>query len=98
MSAQEDRERYLAAAHAMQCGVGHMMNFRREETEPKHLRTGINSAMVEHAALVSLLIEKGVITNEEYQKRLADKMEEERDAYVKALKEVIGTDVNIKLV
>lgn len=65
----------------MQSAVAYAMNSDPKETEPKHLRTGINAAMVEHGALVGLLIEKGVITIEEYYKALADKMEAEVESY-----------------
>ena len=83
--AQRHRERYLAAAHAMQTGVAFTMHQDAKETDPKHLRVGINSAMVEHGALVGLLLEKGLITMEEYYKALADKMEEEVQTYAERL-------------
>lgn len=36
----DDRERYIRAAHAMQSGVAFSMP--SAETEPKHLRVGLN--------------------------------------------------------
>ena len=32
----------------------------------KHLRVGVDAAMVEHAGLVKLLVDKGIITTHEY--------------------------------
>ena len=54
---------YEEAAHAMQSSVAHEMNLphRQAPTEPKHLRVGVNTAMVDHAALAYLLIQKGII-------------------------------------
>ena len=81
------KARYKAAAHAMQTGVAFTMDSNPSETSPKHLRVGVNSAMVEHGALVHLLMQKGIITEVEYLESLADFMEKERDSYVKMLKD-----------
>jgi hypothetical protein len=51
----------------------------------KHLRVGVNSAMVDSGALIDLLIRKGVITEDEISKELADKMEQEVKMYRKEL-------------
>ena len=80
------KERYAAAAHAMQTGVAFSMEANPSETSPKHLRVGVNSAMVEHAALAWLLIQKGIITEVEYRESLANFMEKERDSYTEAFK------------
>ncbi len=75
------QERYYAAAHAMQSGVAMKMNYDPSETTPKHLRVGVNSAMSDHGALVTLLIEKGVITKAEYFEAVAAAMEREAANY-----------------
>jgi hypothetical protein len=90
-----DRARYEAAAHGMQSGVALKMHFAPSETTPKQLRVGVNSAMVEHAALVQLLIAKGVITMPEYVRAMADAMEAERDLYGKTIAEHYGRDVTL---
>lgn len=77
MSAQEDAQRQMAAAHAMQSGVALEMNWNPAPTDPKHLRVGVNTALCDHAGLVRLLIEKGIITEAEYMKAIADEMERE---------------------
>lgn len=80
---QELAERYEKALHAMQTGVAFIMNYDTKETEPKHLRVGINASMCDHAGLVELLIEKGIITREEYMKAIVKSMEAEVERYSK---------------
>ena len=49
---------YEEAVHAMQSGVKMMMELGlSSETEPKHLRVGINAAMSDDAGLVDLLVQ-----------------------------------------
>ena len=76
----DDIERYTRALHAMQSGVALEMN-KNDSHEPKHLRVGINSAHVSQLGLINLLIEKGIVTKEEYYKAQADAMEEEVKIY-----------------
>lgn len=76
-------ERYEAAAHKMQTGVALEMHDpeRMRATEPKHLRVGVNSALVDSSALALALMRKGVLTPKEYLSALVTKMEEEANAY-----------------
>ena len=92
-----DEERYHNACHAMQTGVAHEMNLRPEPTFPKHLRVGVNIAMRDFGSLVKLLVDKGLITEEEFGKYLADGMEEEVRDYEARLKELLGGQTEIKL-
>lgn len=93
---QEDQDRYAAAAHAMQTGVAMQMNFDPSETTPKHLRVGVNSAMVEHGALVKILLDKGLLTEDEYYKTLADFMEAEAESYRARIQEMYpGTKITL---
>lgn len=82
---EQAKARYDAAAHAMQSGVAMMMNYDEGETEPKHLRVGVNSSLVNSSALALLLISKGVIDEAEFFAALADAMESERDDYAKLI-------------
>ena len=76
--------RYLQAAHAMQSGVAQTISLEASELHkqpagsagatPKHLRVGINSAMVNDRALAELLIAKGVFSTAEYHEALASCM------------------------
>lgn len=78
------KERYEAAAHAMQTGVKAMMKFEEPDTgstSPKHLRVGVNMALIDSGALAGLLIRKGLIGQEEYEEALADMAEKEKARY-----------------
>lgn len=91
----DDRERWKAAAHAMQSGVAFDEGQGSTSLQPKHLRVGINCAMCDHSALVRLLIEKGILTEPEYLKAIADEMEREVKRYETRLTEQLGTKVTL---
>lgn len=74
----------------MQSGVAMEMNYDSKSTEPKHLRVGVNSAMVESASLAELLINKGVITADEYLEAIAAGMEREAKRYETELSQRFG--------
>ena len=76
---------YDEALHAMQSGVAAKMARDGSDTSPKQLRVGVNSAMCENAALVRLLIAKGVFTLEEFSAELTQEMEREVERYQKYL-------------
>lgn len=78
---RSNRDRYHDACHAMQSGVAAKMHIDGAETTTKHLRVGVNSAMVESAAIVQLLIDKKIITMEDWEKYLANAMETEKIRY-----------------
>jgi hypothetical protein len=77
--------RYHELAHAMQTGVAVKMQNDPSETSPKHLRVGVNSAMCDQAALARLLMEKGVITQSEYEEAITAEMGREVERYQKWL-------------
>lgn len=85
----EYRQRWAAAAHAMQSGVAIEMEEpklgKSQSTDPKHLRVGVNVALRDQGSLVQLLIAKGVITDEEYFKAIAEGMEQEVREYEERL-------------
>jgi hypothetical protein len=80
---QKDIDRGLRALHAMQTGVALEMtrSDRASATTPKHLRVGVNSAMIQLTGLVRLLVAKGVFTPAEYWKYQADEAEREVERY-----------------
>jgi hypothetical protein len=88
------QERYAAAAHAMQSGVAMDMESdpsgSKGATTPKHLRVGVNSAMVTDEGLATLLIAKGVITLDEYTEAVTVAMEAEQARYEQLLTERFG--------
>jgi hypothetical protein len=78
-------ERYAAAAHAVQTGVAVAIHRGDQAASPKHLRVGVNSAMVDSGALARLLIEKRIISEVEYLEALALAMEEEQQRFEQKL-------------
>jgi len=95
MAENDHHQRYRAAAHAMQSGVAMEMNYRPQPTEAKHLRVGVNAAMVDQGALAKLLIAKGVFTEAEYLEALADAMEAEKHRYEEILSELLGKKITL---
>jgi len=85
MDSEEFARRNRALVHAMQSGVAaeHAMGSR--DGEPKHLRVGVNVALVEASAVARLLIEKGVFTMAEYQTALIVALETEVASYEERL-------------
>lgn len=81
----------------MQSGVATEMNIpgRSHTTTPKHLRVGVNSAMVDSSALAELLIAKGIITEDEYAEAIAAGMEREAKAYEDRLSEHYGRKITL---
>lgn len=80
--------------HAMQTGVKFTMEYKlNEDTTPKHLRVGINNALVSNGALVGLLIEKGVFTAEEWMTAYNTAMKREVEMYEHALSAHLKTKV-----
>lgn len=81
-------DRYMELAHAMQSGVAAEISLKGEHqagASPKYLRVGINSAFVNDDGLATLLVEKGIITREEYVQAITDAMQREVDRYEKLL-------------
>lgn len=72
---------YDEARHAIQTGVQYEIETGLRAHDPKLLRTGINMAMCDHAALARLLIQKGVITHEEYVEAITAEANREVERY-----------------
>lgn len=86
---------YQSLQHAMQSGIAMKMNYDRRDLEEKHLRVGVNSALIETGAIATLLLEKGIITEQEYWEKLCKFMRQEVEAYERWLNE--KTSGSIKL-
>ena len=91
-----EEERYVAASHAMMSGVKAEHESGSTDGTPKHLRCGVNSALVNDAALVRLLVSKGIITEEEYVEAVADEMEREVARYEERLTRRFGYQVRLR--
>lgn len=88
--ARQHFERHALAQRRMQTGVAFDHGRGGRDGEPKHLRVGVNTALVDMASLVRLLIAKGTITEEEYAKAIADGMEAEAARYEERLGATCG--------
>lgn len=89
------KKRYAALCHAMQSGVAGEMIYDKKSIEPKHLRVGINSTLVSNHALVTLLIKKGIISEQEFLEQLVDSMFSEVKRYEELLGEKTGKKVTL---
>lgn len=89
---EEMNRRYHAACHAMQTGVAFELHHdpARAAATPKHLRVGVNSALVNSSALGELLIKKGIITEQEYMTAMAEGMEAEALRYTEICRTLSG--------
>jgi hypothetical protein len=101
---EEKQQRYLELMHAMQTGVGY--DIEAEPLSPrylpqeihraiKHLRVGINSALLQQAAISELLVAKGIITHDEYLDKLIEKVEQEVASYEQRLSERFGSSIKL---
>lgn len=88
-------KRYTDAMHAVQTAVAFELGRGDTSASPKHLRVGVNSALIQSSVLAELMISKGVITWEEYWKALAEKAEEEVAKYKKEIRDTYGIDVEL---
>lgn len=84
---------YLQAMHGIQTGVDYDQHRRPDSN--KHLRVGINSAMINDAALARLLISKGVFTQEEYTEQVRLEANRELDRYEDIIREH-GTNIILR--
>jgi hypothetical protein len=84
-------------AHAVQTGVMYEIEKTpaNSATSPKHLRTGVNMAMCENAALVELLIDKGIFTLEEILQYNCNKVQEEVENYERRLSAAYGMKITL---
>ncbi len=83
--------------HAMQTGVKATMDYDLDDSHsPKHLRVGINNALIINSALMRLLVEKGLITEKEFELSYNTVLREEVLTYELSLSEHLKTRVTLK--
>lgn len=83
-----DKMHRVQSAIAFFEGRRDSFNERCSETESKHLRVGVNSALVECSAMARLLFRKGLITSEEYFDTLEEAWDEEVGRYRARVKSI----------
>jgi predicted transcriptional regulator len=90
------KNEYIQLLHAMQSGVASMMVFEDDvATKPKHLRVGVNSALVDTSSIVELLIKKGVFTEEEWYEKLVEMTKKEVKQYESLLSKKHGKVITL---
>ena len=92
---QELIKRIHAAQHACMTGAGYYLEKDPKVANAKHVRNGLDSAMVQHSAAVQLLIKKGIITEEEYLVEMAEAFETEKARYEKELSKLHNTNITL---
>lgn len=93
----EFKRRWMAAAHAVQSGVKCYIEMvdDYDGASPKHLRTGVNVALRDQGSLVDLLIQKGVISEVEYMRAIAEGMEKEAKGLEEEISKKLGRQVRL---
>ena len=82
--------------HRMQSGIAFLegrqevFGERFAEIEPKHLRVGINMALLEGSALAALMFRKGLIEAEEYFDVIIEFLDMEVMSYSRRIKAIDG--------
>lgn len=89
-------DRYERAFKAMQHGVAwEDANGFKEPTEARHLRAGVNAAMVAQTAMLRALIEKGFIDEARFMAILVCEMEQEVKRYELRMKAYTGLNADL---
>lgn len=89
------QNRYLKVMHAVQTGISYKIQAGETEHSPKHLRVGVNSAMINNAAMVKILVEKGIFTYEDYWNKIIDEAEAEVKRYEEWIEQTTGAKVTL---
>lgn len=85
----------FAHQHACMSGARFALEAGTASNEPKHVRNGIDSALVSCAAMFNLLKKKGIITEIEYLEAMAEAWETEHRRYEKELSDHYGRNVTL---
>jgi hypothetical protein len=92
---EEQNARILQLSHAVQSGVSWDHSTGSDDGNPKFLRVGVNMALVETGAIGRLLVEKGIVTRDEYANALIEGLEKEVAMYERRLEEKLGKKVGL---
>lgn len=91
---EEQAAKLQELGHRVQSGIAFfegqrdLLGTRYAEVEPKHLRVGVNSALIETSSLARVMFRKGLMTSEEYFDALIESWEQEVDSYREKVKRV----------
>lgn len=90
--------------HKLQSAIKFLREWEEEHVEdpdhrftsPKHQRVGIDNALIQHGALVALLIDKGVIKYKDYLEAYVEFLERDVEGYRARLKQRLGVNVDLE--
>lgn len=89
-------DRYVAAMRSLESWVAVKARMEPAETNPQQLRIGVNSSLLQHSALVQLLADKGLITEDEFLVAMANAAEQEVARYQQWISTATGVEVSLK--
>lgn len=95
MNPEEFINEYRRLGHAIQSGVMMMMERDPTSGSPKHLRVGVNTVKSDLGALTRLLVDKGVISQDEAFEYVLNGLREEIKMYERSLSERFGGKVTL---
>lgn len=91
---------YRNLLHAVQTGVRTQIQLmgtgELSPAGPKHLRVGVNSALIQNSALATLLMDKGIITELEYWETQVRLWRQEVTSYEEILSGIMGKDMKLQ--
>jgi hypothetical protein len=96
---QELQSEYYLLLHAVQSGVKTLIEHEglgdTSFAGPKHLRVGIDSSIIQTSALATLMMRKGLITEEEYWETQVEFFRNEVTSYEERLSQLMGGKVSL---
>lgn len=93
----ELKQEYHDLLHAMQSDVKFEQEWGVSDAQsPKHLRVGVNSAIVQSSGLARVLVDKGIITWLEYWTAQVEAYRREVVSYEERLSAHAGSEVHLR--
>ena len=93
----ENNEQIAELTKGIQKGIEYISQTDFTEIQPKQMRLELNIMMIQHNALVEVLVDKRLITKEEYTQYVIRHMEQEIQAYKEDLHVIYGENADITL-
>jgi hypothetical protein len=94
------QQQYTDLLHAVQSGVKAEIEIQPKDdtntASPKHLRVGVNSALIQNSSLATLLMRKGIITEVEYWRTQVELWQNEVADYENRLSQATGMKVTLQ--
>lgn len=88
-------QEYSRLAHAVQSGVAVELNNGSRIATPKYLRTGLNLVMRDLSSLCDLLIQKGLLTQEELEEAILKGVKEEIKLHEQLIEQRLGKKIKL---